>query len=111
MWWSSDGTPLPDGEFELALDAPGALSVYRNMQAMPRAWVVHEATTADDMDAAVEAIQSPEFDPDAEAVVVGDTLPAVGPRQRERGCGYGYGLREPTAWRWTCRQTGTGCWC
>ena len=58
-----DGTPLPEGEFELALDAPGALSVYRNMEALPRAWVVHEATAAPDMAAAVEAIQSPDFDP------------------------------------------------
>ncbi len=72
-----DGTPLPEGEFELALDAPGALSVFRNVEVMPRAWTVFEATAVPDMAAAVEAIRSDEFDPVREAVVVGDSLPGL----------------------------------
>jgi hypothetical protein len=40
-----DGTPLPEGKFELALDAPGDLSLYRNSDVMPRAWLVHEVVT------------------------------------------------------------------
>jgi Bacterial membrane protein YfhO len=34
-----DGTPLPEGKFALALDAPGELSVYRNQGFLPRAWL------------------------------------------------------------------------
>ncbi|MCX6048047.1 MAG: hypothetical protein NT075_23345, partial [Chloroflexi bacterium] len=34
-----DGTPLPDGKFELALDAPGELAVYRNKNFLARAWL------------------------------------------------------------------------
>ena len=33
------GTPLPDGKFELALDAPGELAVYRNQHFLARAWL------------------------------------------------------------------------
>ncbi|MCB9139383.1 MAG: hypothetical protein H6642_13635 [Caldilineaceae bacterium] len=42
-----DGTPLPDGKFELALDAPGDLSVYRNLDFWPRAWLVHDLISSD----------------------------------------------------------------
>lgn len=38
----ADGAPLPGGKFELAFDAPGGLAVYRNGDALPRAWLVHE---------------------------------------------------------------------
>ena len=37
-----DGTPLPDGKFEPAFDAPGDLAVFRNVDAMPRAWLVNQ---------------------------------------------------------------------
>jgi hypothetical protein len=40
-----DGTPLPEGKFEPAFDAPGELSVYRNLDFVPRAWLVHDAVT------------------------------------------------------------------
>ncbi len=40
-----DGTPLPEGKFELAFDAPGELSAYRNLDFWPRAWLVHEMVT------------------------------------------------------------------
>jgi hypothetical protein len=39
-----DGTPLPEGKFALAFDAPGELALYENMDFWPRAWLVHEAT-------------------------------------------------------------------
>ena len=74
-----DGAPLPGDKFEPAFDAPGALSVYRNMDALPRAWVVHEATTAPDIDAALAAIQSPDFDPARTAVLIENTVPALSP--------------------------------
>ncbi|MFN8441586.1 MAG: hypothetical protein U0175_12480 [Caldilineaceae bacterium] len=41
-----DGTPLPgEGKFELAFDAPDELSVYRNRNFLPRAWLTHDAQT------------------------------------------------------------------
>ena len=38
-----DGTPLPEGKFALAFDAPNELAVYENLDFWPRAWLVHEA--------------------------------------------------------------------
>lgn len=58
-----DGTTLPEGKFELAYDAEGALSVYRNTTFMPRAWVVHEARLASDVANALTQVQAPDFDP------------------------------------------------
>lgn len=74
---AEDGTPLPDGAFELALNAPGTLSVYRNLEVFPRAWVVYEASTASGMSDALQAIQSADFDPARTAVVVADALPSL----------------------------------
>lgn len=73
-----DGTPLPEGKFTLALDAPGDLAVYRNTTALPRAWLVHEATLAADNEAALAATQAEEFDPAQQVVLVSDTLPPTG---------------------------------
>jgi hypothetical protein len=58
-----DGTALPAGKFELAFDAEGELSVYRNHDFMPRAWVVHEARLASDVENALAQLQAPDFDP------------------------------------------------
>jgi hypothetical protein len=58
-----DGTPLPEGKFELALDAEGELSVYRNRAWMPRAWVVYHAVLASDVENALAQIQAPDFEP------------------------------------------------
>jgi hypothetical protein len=58
-----DGTPLPEGKFELALDAEGELSIYGNRDFMPRAWVVHEARVAGDVANALAQVQAPDFDP------------------------------------------------
>ncbi len=65
-----DDTPLPEGKFELALDAPGDLAVYRNSNFMPRAWVVHEARVASDVANALSQIQSPDFDPFKTVIVL-----------------------------------------
>jgi hypothetical protein len=70
-----DGTPLPSGKFQPALESVGGLSVFRNTSVMPRAWVVHEASNAETTDAALEAIQAPDFDPERSAIVVGEPLP------------------------------------
>lgn len=58
-----DGTPLPEGKFELALDAPGDLAVYRNRDFWPRAWVVHTARLASDPANALAQFQAGDFDP------------------------------------------------
>src|SRR5690606_25948952 len=58
-----DGTPLPEGKFELAFDAEGELAIYSNQDFMPRAWVVHEARLASDVTNALSQVQAPGFDP------------------------------------------------
>lgn len=73
-----DGTPLPAGKFELALDASGPLALYRNLTVFPRAWLVHEVGTADSTAQALAAIQSPTFDPRHHAILLTrDPLPPV----------------------------------
>jgi hypothetical protein len=58
-----DGTPLPEGKFELAFDPEGDLALYSNAEFMPRAWVVHEARLASDIANALSQVQAPDFDP------------------------------------------------
>lgn len=65
-----DGTPLPEGKFELALDAPGDLTVYRNLGFMSRAWVVHAARLASDVDNALQQVQAPDFDPTTTVIIL-----------------------------------------
>ena len=65
-----DGTPLPEGKFELVLDAPGDLAVYRNNNFIPRAWVVYEARLASDVGNALEQLQAPDFDPLQTAIIL-----------------------------------------
>lgn len=65
-----DGTPLPEGKFELALDAPGPLAVYRNLTAFPRAWLVHQAAAVTSADQAIRAMHAPSFDPHQQAIVI-----------------------------------------
>lgn len=73
-----DGTPLPEGKFELAFDAPGPLAVYRNRTPLPRAWLVHEIATVEDNVQAYTALQAPTFDPRQQAILVADpSLPAL----------------------------------
>lgn len=58
-----NGTPLPEGKFELALDAPGDLAVYRNRDFWPRVWIVHQAQLASDPTNALAQFQADNFDP------------------------------------------------
>jgi hypothetical protein len=70
-----DGTPLPD-KFVLAFDAPGELAVYRNPDAFPRAWLVTDARTVPDADAALAALTAPDFDPATTVILLaGDGRP------------------------------------
>ncbi len=57
-----DGTPLPE-KFLLAFDAPGELMVYRNPDALPRAWLVTDSLSVPDPDGALAALLQPNFDP------------------------------------------------
>ena len=75
-------------KFELAFDGDPDLNVYRNLTALPRALVVHDASVAGGADAEAQAwaaVQDPAFDPATEVVIEpGDALlpavaPAVGP--------------------------------
>jgi hypothetical protein len=58
-----DGTPLPEGKFALAFDAPGELAVYENQQVLPRAWLVHEAVELGDPTEEIQQLQAEGFDP------------------------------------------------
>ena len=68
-----DGTPLPE-KFVLAFDAPGDLAVYRNPDAFPRAWLVADAVTVPDADAALDAITAPGFDPATTVILLDDEI-------------------------------------
>ena len=75
-----DGTPLPEGKFALAFDAPGPLAVYRNATPFPRAWLVHEIQTVDSYTQVYTALQAPTFDPRQQAILVADpALPVLAP--------------------------------
>ncbi len=76
-----DGTPLPQGKFTLALDAPGELAVYRNATPLPRAWLVHRAIPVADEDAAFQALAQPDFDPAQAVILVADGPPPPMPEQ------------------------------
>lgn len=75
-----DGTPLPEGKFELAFDAEGDLSLYRNTNFMPRAWIVHQARLASDVENALMQVQAADFDPLTTVVLLdGDGLQGATP--------------------------------
>ncbi|MEZ4661143.1 MAG: hypothetical protein R2911_26640 [Caldilineaceae bacterium] len=75
-----DGVPLPEGKFELALDAPGELAVYRNRDFLSRAWVVHDVQAAPNADAAFAQLRAEGFDPTRQAIIeTADALPPVAP--------------------------------
>lgn len=75
-----DGTPLPEGKFELAFDDPGPLAVYRNRTALPRAWVVHEVQMVDTQAQAQNAVAAADFHPRQRAILVADQpLPVLAP--------------------------------
>ncbi|MBI3696310.1 MAG: hypothetical protein HY238_15920 [Acidobacteria bacterium] len=51
--------------------APDGMKVFRNPDAYPRAWLVHNVRGAGDRTAAIRLMQSPEFDPRRETFLVG----------------------------------------
>jgi hypothetical protein len=65
-------------KFVPVFDADPALNVYLNRRSLPRALLVHQATSVHDHEAAFAALQSPDFDP-ANRVVLeeGEALAAV----------------------------------
>ncbi len=72
-----DETPLPEGKFTLAFDAPGALAVYRNENALARGWLIHAAQLVTDQTAALAALQDPAFDPRQGAVLLAEEANAL----------------------------------
>lgn len=60
-------------------DPDGHVAIYARTDACPRAWVVHGARYAPDLDAAWEAVFDPAFDPLREVVLVGDAPPTHAP--------------------------------
>jgi hypothetical protein len=71
----------------------GANRIYRNLRALPRAWLVHRVreVAAGDLDAAAAVLGEPTFDPVAEAVVEGRASSPLGvpdPTDRARVTSY-----------------------
>lgn len=66
-----DDAALPEGKFDLALDAPGELAVWRNRDFWPRAWIVHEGILAADPADGLARYQAPDFDPARQVVLAG----------------------------------------
>jgi hypothetical protein len=73
-----DGTPLPNGKFELAFDAPEELAVYQNLNVLPRAWIVYNAQTEADVDALLAALRADNFDP-TQTVLIHNSEPLLSP--------------------------------
>lgn len=69
---AQDGVPLPEGKFELVLDAAGELAVHRNLNFMSRAWVVHNTVGVATVDEAFDVVRSAEFDPREQVVLLTD---------------------------------------
>ena len=73
-------------KFELAFEGDPQLNVYRNRQALPRAFLVHQAVAVSDHEAAWAAVHAPDFDPAMAVVVEGEAPPlaaASGPERAE----------------------------
>jgi hypothetical protein len=69
---------LDEDKFELAFEGDPQLNVYRNRQARPRAWLVHEAIAVANQEEAWDALHAPGFDP-ARTVVVEGAAAALAP--------------------------------
>jgi hypothetical protein len=75
-------------KFELAFDGDPDLNVYRNLTALPRAQIIHDARLVSGPEAVEQAwaaVQDPTFDPATQVVIepgdaqLPDTAPAAGP--------------------------------
>ncbi|NJN36512.1 MAG: YfhO family protein [Nitrospiraceae bacterium] len=73
-----DGTPLPEGKFVLAFDAPGELAVYRNQDFLPRAWLAEDTGTLDQLTPApnAPAAQITHYGANEMTIIVQPTTPA-----------------------------------
>lgn len=65
------GAPMDAAKFQVAFEGDPDLVVYRNMGFLPRAFLVNQATSADDGEAAWDLIHRPDFDPVRQVVVEG----------------------------------------
>ena len=72
------GVPLDFSKWELAFDSDPQLSVYRNRNFMPRAFVVHRSVVEADAEAQLALMHMPGFDP-RETVVVEQGRSLSGP--------------------------------
>ena len=81
-------------KFELAFDGDQQLNVYRNRRALPRAFLVHEAVTVPDHEAAWAAVQAPDFHPATTVVVEGEAPPLAAASGPERVEIVAYGPNE-----------------
>jgi len=62
-------------KFELAFDGDPQLNVYRNRNALPRVFLVHQAIAVPHHEAAWAAVHAPDFDPATTVVVEGEARP------------------------------------
>ncbi len=77
-WGGLRLAPSPDtppdrsaaSQFELVYD--GEVKIYENHDALPRAFIVHEALPVAGQDAAISLMQAPSFDPSRQAVIEGN---------------------------------------
>ncbi|MFQ5873742.1 MAG: YfhO family protein, partial [Dehalococcoidia bacterium] len=74
--------PLDWEKYVLAFDGDPQVNIYRNIEVLPRAFIVHRAQVVPDHEMAFAAIHQPGFDP-AEAVVVEGGRELAGPPQAE----------------------------
>jgi len=72
---TSKDTAVPP-QFELAFDE-GTVAIYRNAEALPRAFMLYEVVLADGDISALSAVRSPSFDPARQIVLKRDSHPAL----------------------------------
>ncbi|HUW08557.1 MAG TPA: hypothetical protein VM537_02465, partial [Anaerolineae bacterium] len=63
------------GKFERVFDGDPSLGVFRNANALPRAFLVHQALAVPDQEAAWDAVHGPGFDPTTTVVLEGPVAP------------------------------------
>ena len=61
-------TPLPS-KFNRIFDGGGGISVYRNNNAFPRAWVAYATSIANDQSQSLDRIKESDFDPRATLIL------------------------------------------
>ncbi len=64
------GATPPRPDLELVSDSTSSFHVYRNPSALPRAWIVHAASKVDSYDQLRARLETPEFQPRSEALLL-----------------------------------------